>query len=744
PAALERCDGVDQDCDGVIDGAAAAARCSLPGALSSTCLAGVCVAELCEVGLGDCDAERSNGCEAPLLSSVWSCGSCGTACADSHGLPTCELGVCGVSFCEAGWHECDGACVADDSSDSCGTRCLPCPDARTDGRGTSCNAGACGVVCASARYLAIGLDGASPDCVWDDPTLSSLRLSAGTLMPSAGGPAGFVPEVLGYAVQLDVGDATLSLMPTSAAPDAASEIAITLDGAPIAAGVDSAPIPIPYGLSIHELTITAESGATLTYRLEIRRGRLEAGAYLKAATIGPDEFGSAIAIHGDRVAVGSWREDSAATGIDGDPLNDGATDSGAVTVFARDPATGLWAQEAYLKASNAEAGDHFGASVAIEGDRLVVGAPLEDGGGVDPADNSRLDSGAIYVFERDPATGAWAERAYLKASNADASDRFGSALDLSGDRILVGAPLEAGGGASVGGDPSDNSLLRAGAAYLLRRVAGSWISEAYLKASNANGGDHFGASLALDGARLVIGAAMERSCSGGAAADPLNNSCQEAGAAYVFGLDEATGLWGPEAYLTASYPSPFDRFGASVAIHGEHIVVGMPGDDSPATSVGGEANDDRGDDHGSAFVFVRDPILSSWSEEAYLKPSNAGALDQFGTAVAIDGERIVIGAPYEASLATGIDGVQTDDSRWGAGAAYLFTRDGSIGSWSQFSYIKGFSADAYDSFGHALGIEGMSVAVGSPLDDSAATGVGGDFSNNDASSAGAVCVYELR
>ena len=107
-------------------------------------------------------------------------------------------------------------------------------------------------------------------------------------------------------------------------------------------------------------------------------------------------------------------------------------------------------QEAYLKASNAEADDRFGGSVAISGDTLVVGARQEDSsasGG--ESDNSSTDAGAAYVFTRSDTTGEWTQQAYLKASNAVASDNFGHSVSIDGDTLVVSAPYGSSGVGAV-------------------------------------------------------------------------------------------------------------------------------------------------------------------------------------------------------------------------------------------------------------------------------------------------------
>ena len=186
-----------------------------------------------------------------------------------------------------------------------------------------------------------------------------------------------------------------------------------------------------------------------------------------------------------------------------------------------------FAQQAYLKASNAEGDDEFGKSVAISSDTLVVGVWGEDssaGGG--QSNNSASGAGAAYVFTR--SGGVWTQQAFLKVSNAETNDFFGFSVAIDADTVAVGAVGEA---SSASGGEADNSTPRAGAAYVFTRSGGIWTQQAFLKASNAGGGDVSGNSVAISGDTLVVGAPGEDSSAGGGEAD---NSAQNAGAAYVW------------------------------------------------------------------------------------------------------------------------------------------------------------------------------------------------------------------
>jgi hypothetical protein len=192
-------------------------------------------------------------------------------------------------------------------------------------------------------------------------------------------------------------------------------------------------------------------------------------AYLKASNTDADDlFGLAVAVDGDTIVVGAYFEDSNATGVNGNEADNSALSAGAAYVFVR--SGGVWTQEAYLKASNTDAYDHFGLAVAVDDDTIVVGAYGEDssetgttGNGVD---NSASGSGAAYVFVR--SSGVWSQEAYLKASNTDADDQFGYTVAVAGDTIVVGADCEDSNETGTAGTGADDSASASGAVYVFK------------------------------------------------------------------------------------------------------------------------------------------------------------------------------------------------------------------------------------------------------------------------------------
>ncbi len=394
-------------------------------------------------------------------------------------------------------------------------------------------------------------------------------------------------------------------------------------------------------------------------------------------------------------------------------------------------------QQAYIKASNTDGGDFFSWSVAVSGDTVVVGADREDSNNAgingNQNDNSATSSGAAYVYTRNGRT--WHQQAYLKASNANVGDRFGVSLAISGDTMVVGAALEDSNANGVNGNQNDDSATASGAAYIFTRNGMQWSQQAYLKASNSGEGDLFGASVAISGDVVVIGAALEDSNATGVNGDENDNSADNTGATYVFVRDGTQ--WSQQAYLKASNSGSGDLFGTSVAVDGNKIVVGAFGEDSNTTGVNGDENDNSAVDSGAVYVFTRNG--TQWNQQAFLKASNSDNLDQFGSSVGISGDTVIVGAPLEDSNAIGVNGNQNDNSVARAGAAYVFTVKGT--DWSQQAYLKASNNEAGDEFAATTSFTGDTLVVGAYPEDSNARGINGDQHDNSAPSAGAAYVF---
>ncbi|MBK8170389.1 MAG: integrin [Sandaracinaceae bacterium] len=472
--------------------------------------------------------------------------------------------------------------------------------------------------------------------------------------------------------------------------------------------------------------------------------------YIKASnTETNDEFGSSVAMSadGNTLAVSATGERSNATGIDGNQADNSVVTAGAVYVYTR---TGsVWMQQAYLKASNTGSGDSFGYSLALssDGSTLAVSALGEasnaTGIGGNQADNSAGLAGAVYVFTR--ASSVWSQQAYVKASNSAAGDGFGWSVSLSsdGNTLAVGAVGEDSNATVINGVQADNSALGAGAVYAFTRAGSVWTQQAYVKASNTEATDRFGWSVSLssDGNTLAVGAYGESSSATGIGGDQANNSVADSGAVYVF--TRAGVIWTQQAYVKASNTNASDTFGFSVAVSSDSntLAVGARDEDSNAGGINGDQTNNSAANAGAVYVFTR--AGSVWTQEAYVKASNSGGGDLFGSSVALssNGNTLVVGALGEASNATDVNLSQTDNSASGSGAAYIFVRALSV--WSQAGYVKASNTDAGDHFGTSLALssDGNTLAVGAPNESSNATGIGGNQANNSATSAGAVYVY---
>ena len=492
-----------------------------------------------------------------------------------------------------------------------------------------------------------------------DAGLINLHISDGVLDPA------FDSDITFYMVG-PLTDTIPSVTVTPTASDSGSTI--TVNGNPVESGVASGPISLSGTVTIIGIIVTASDGVTSKdYTVVIHK--IISSVYLKASNPETnDGLGMSISISGDMIVVAAPFESSNATGVNGDQSDNSSSWSGAAYVFTR--TAGVWSQQAYLKASNTETIDSFGWSVAFSGDTIVVGAPFEDSGSTgingNQADNSAEWSGAAYVFTC--TAGVWSQQAYLKASNTDAYDWFGHSVSIYGDTIVVGALCEQSNATGINGNQSDNSAGCSGAAYVFTRTAGVWSQQAYLKASNTEPCDWFGQSVSISGDTIVVGAPCESSNATGVNGNQSDNSALYAGAAYVF--TRVASIWSQQAYLKASNTDANDRFGESVSISGDTIVVGAYREDSNSTGVNGNQADNSAVDSGAAYVFTR--VAGAWSQQSYLKASNTDASDRFGESVSISDGTVVVGAYGESSNATGVNGNQTDNSVLYSGAVYVY------------------------------------------------------------------------
>ena len=325
-------------------------------------------------------------------------------------------------------------------------------------------------------------------------------------------------------------------------------------------------------------------------------------------------------------------------------------EQGAAYVLVRSGNT--WVQQAKLVASDAPAGSNYGHTVALSGDTALIGAPSHG-------------SGKAYVYVR--SAGVWTQQAQLVAANVGSSiGQFGYSVALSGDTALIGVPSD---------DLGDSYAH--GSAFVFTRSGNDWSEQHKLLPSDIEPVKYFGNSVALDGDTAVIGAHY----------DTIGSNAQQ-GSAYVFARSD--GVWNEQGKLVAPDGAAQDLFGTSLAVSGDTAVVGAFLDDHGT-----------GSNQGSAYVFVRNGGV--WSLQTKLLMANAQSHTQFGMDLAIDGDKLLIGARHD-SVAT---------SR--QGSVNVFTRYGS--TWTQGQKIIASDGRSYDYFGNSFAISGDDLIVAADSDE---------------------------
>ncbi len=292
-----------------------------------------------------------------------------------------------------------------------------------------------------------------------------------------------------------------------------------------------------------------------------------------------DNYGYSIATNEEYLVIGA-------------PGDDGA---GSVTVFRRIPGSNAWVDPQLLRASDFAADDLFGNSVAIDGERIVVGAPGDDDLG--------SGSGSVYVFELQE--GIWNQIGKVTASNGGNTDFFGGSVAID-DGVLV-----------VGAERNDDMGINAGSAYIFTQDGLQFTEAAIVHASDAQEYNSFGNRVAASDGTIVIGAPEH---------DGVGNA---SGAVYLF---EHTGTgWQQQAKLVPQDNAANDQFGASVAIQHGQLVVGAP------------FHDAAGPNGGAAYMYHR--YGSTWSLQQKLFSDQPQQNGYFGAEVALSSDQVLIAEP---------------------------------------------------------------------------------------------------
>lgn len=362
--------------------------------------------------------------------------------------------------------------------------------------------------------------------------------------------------------------------------------------------------------------------------------------------------------------------------------------AGSVYVYTRTP--GGWREQARLLAPVPTSGSGFGHSLTLsdDGSRLAVGAPFESHTAARAGGSLAGDQGVVYVFERN--AGGWDQPARLLASSAASFDWFGISLSFNGagDVLAVGAHRH---------DARDAQPARTdiGAVYVFARTAAGWAEEGALTAAHSVDGAQLGKSVALSQDGQTLAAAAHAS---------------GLGAVHVFGRDGA--FWRERAVVVAANATPRNPLGSQVALSADGTTLAV-GASAP------EGTEARLRSAGSAYVFVNEG--GAWRQTARIRASNSRAGDAFGERLSLsaDGRALAVSAVNESSAARGLGGEQGDASALAAGAVYVYSRQGL--HWTQTDYVKSSRTRTGDQFGSALALsgDGRQLAVGARLEDGA-------------------------
>ncbi len=377
-------------------------------------------------------------------------------------------------------------------------------------------------------------------------------------------------------------------------------------------------------------------------------------------TVVGDLFGGAVAASGNTIVIGAPGVSDSKTVLD----------TGAVYVMTRNGKT--WgAENIKLTASDAKPKDGFGEAVAISGNTIIVGVPK--------ADDNGESSGAAYIFRREGSS--WVQETKLTPSDAAPEEQFGRDVAIDGDVAIVGMWKDPDNIFDVPGSLLDESYGQ-GSVYVFENQGGAWLEQVRLIPSELrkNGvSDGFGNTVAIHGDYLAVGAENTNV-----------NDIEDAGAVYIFKRSGAA--WLEQAQLSASDAVKEGHFGNDVALYGDYLVVGAPGEFNRFL------DNFPDNDFGAAYIFKRSGEL--WLEQAKLEPNEQELNDDFATSVSIHADRVLVGAPL------------SDENLTDQGSAFLYRRSGS--SWLQEAEYIAKDGLIEELFGGPIALGDDYAIIGAP------------------------------
>lgn len=467
---------------------------------------------------------------------------------------------------------------------------------------------------------------------------------------------------------------------------------------------------LEHGFTIHESGSSAAEDAPLRLVLTVGGGytaRVQPGGDL--VHLGKDGDSPTINYGGLRAWDAAGSEIATRFEAEGDQLAIDIDDAHAAYPITVDP--WVWIETTEIGASDSAPGvafGEFGVTVAIDGDRAIVGAPKF------PSYLYYLYAGAAYIYKRD--NGVWTQETKLYAGDGEDGDRFGQAVDIEQDVVLIGAAYD-----------KINGVALRGSAYVFAHDAGTWALETKLYEESPGDVKTFGSAVSIDNGAFLIGAP---------------GSDTHAGKAFVY--RQTGSVWNRTAVLTASDADQLDYFGRSLCLDDRYAVIGANG------------NADMGTLTGSAYIFYLDPTTNTWGEQAKILPADITQGAQLGESVYLSGDTALLGAfnapTYGAAyvyvrsgttwsqqarlepdnIHTSIRGfgegvaIQGDRALIGAGgmgtvgAAFFFERSGT--TWTQVSKIVASDGVPADHFGHAVALDGDTALIGASKGQYPSTG----------------------
>lgn len=376
-----------------------------------------------------------------------------------------------------------------------------------------------------------------------------------------------------------------------------------------------------------------------------------------------DAFGVAIDVSGNKAIIGAFQDD------------DKGNNAGAAYIYEfmdyYQTNNFSWMLRKKLTASDGEAGDGFGRSVAIDGNKAVVGAYSDDHYDLNVNINVP-NAGSVYVFNFDGLFWFQSDKLTSEEGVDAKDDFFGFSVDIDNASIVVGAHFD------------DENGTDTGAAYVFNNENGNWQFNEKLMPLDSNNGDAFGYAVSIYLDRILIGAYLN------------DEVAANTGAAYIYQYDTMLLSWQiQDKLLPAVTGTAGDYFGTAVSLDGDNALVGAFFDDTPVTA----------DNKGSVYYYQKDSSSNNWNQHQVITASDGEADDRFGYSVSLKGNKALIGSWLD------------DDNGLDSGSVYMFDLDTSALTWTETEKIIADDGNSEDYFGVSVALSNTWMMVGAHRDN---------------------------